>query len=61
MTRQGSKGIEGLAAQFRSPAAVQQLPVKVQLHAVFQALLELAQGAAQVVPGITARCTGRQH
>ncbi|MNH22197.1 hypothetical protein D3C79_820420 [compost metagenome] len=40
---------------------MQQLPMEVQLHAIFQPLFELAQCAAQVVPGVAVRGTRRQH
>ncbi|MCY1426656.1 hypothetical protein D9M71_424790 [compost metagenome] len=61
MARQRGKGIERLAAQLRRPAAMQQLTVEVQLHAIVQAAFELAQRAAQVAPGIAVCGACRQH
>ncbi|SST12990.1 Uncharacterised protein [Acinetobacter baumannii] len=60
-SRQFGEGVERVAAQFADSRAVQQGIVEIDLYAARVALLEDAQGADQVVPGIAARRAGRQH
>lgn len=60
-SRQFGEGVERVAAQLADSRAVQQGIVEIDLYAARVALLEDAQGADQVVPGIAARRAGRQH